>query len=124
MPAHKPEQVNDCLIEAINNGDVESALAMYEADAAFVTEKGTVTGTDAIRNVMESFIALKPKISMVAKEAVQTGDIAVTSGTWSLTGTGPDGEALEMGGRSVEVVRRQADGTWLFAIDLPNGAEG
>ncbi len=124
MPAHKPEQVNDCLIEAINNADVEAALAMYEKDAAFVTEEGTVTGTAAVRQVMEAFIALKPKISMVAKEAVQTGDIAVTGGTWSLTGTGPDGEVLEMSGKSVEVVRRQADGTWLFAIDLPNGAEG
>ena len=123
MTAQTPTQVNDRLIEAINNGDVESALAMYEADAAFVTAEGTVTGTDAIRKVMESFIALKPKITMVAKEAVQTGDIAITGGTWSLTGTGPDGAALEMGGRSVEVVRRQADGTWLFAIDAPSGAE-
>ena len=124
MPAHKPEQVNDCLIEAINNGDVEAALAMYEADAAFVTAEGIVTGTAAVRKVMEAFIALKPTISMVAKKPVQTGDIAVTSGSWSLTGTGADGEALKMSGKSVEVVRRQANGTWLFAIDLPNGAEG
>ena len=27
------------------------------------------------------------------------------------------------GGQSVEVARRQADGTWLFAIDLPFGME-
>jgi ketosteroid isomerase-like protein len=123
MAAHKPEEVNPCLIEAINNGDVESALAMYETGAAFVTEEGTVTGSEAIRMVMESCIALKPKISIVAKETVQAGDIAVTRGNWSLTGTGPEGEALDMAGQSVEVVRRQADGTWLFVIDLPNGAE-
>ena len=123
MTAKTPTQVNDRLIEAINKGDVESALAMYEADAAFVTADGTVTGTDAIREVMEAFVALKPNITMVAKDAVQSGDIAITGGTWSLTGTDADGTALEMTGRSVEVVRRQADGTWLFAIDAPNGAD-
>ncbi len=123
MTANTPTEVNDRLIEAINTGDIEAALAMYEPEAAFETAEGTVTGTAAIREVMESFIAMKPSISMVAKDAVQTGDIAITGGTWSLTGTGPDGEALEMTGRSVEVVRRQADGRWLFAIDAPNGAE-
>ncbi len=81
-------------------------------------------GIPQLINLSVSLLSGCPKISMVAKEAVRTGDIAVTGGTWSLTGTDADGEALEMSGRSVEVVRRQADGTWLFAIDLPNGAEG
>jgi hypothetical protein len=28
-----------------------------------------------------------------------------------------------MNGQSVEVTRRQSDGSWLFAIDMPFGAE-
>jgi len=28
-----------------------------------------------------------------------------------------------MSGRSAEVVRRQADGTWLFVIDNPRGGQ-
>jgi uncharacterized protein (TIGR02246 family) len=123
MAAQTPQEVNPQLIDAINRGDVEGALALYEPDAAFVTDEGTVVGHDAIRPVMEAFISTKPQLTMEPKEVVQTGDIAMTRGTWKLVGTDPDGKPLEMGGRSVEVVRRQADGSWRFAIDDPNGAE-
>ena len=123
MAAQTPQEVNSQLIDAINRGDVEGALALYEPEAAFVTDEGTVVGHDAIRPVMEAFISTKPQLTMEPKEVVQTGDIAVTRGTWKLVGTDPDGKPLEMGGRSVEVVRRQADGSWRFVIDDPNGAE-
>lgn len=123
MPAMTPEEVNPQLIDALNRRDLEGALALYEADAAFETDEGTIVGIDAIRPVMEAFIATKPQLTMEPKEIIRTGDIAVTRGTWKLVGTGPDGSALEMGGRSIEVVRKQADGTWRFAIDSPNGAE-
>ena len=123
MAARTPQEVNPQLIDAINRGDLEAALAMYEADATFVTEEGPVSGLDAIRGVMEAFIATKPHITMEPKEIAICGDIAMTRGTWKLAGTGPDGAPLEMGGNSVEVVRRQSDGTWRFAIDDPNGAD-
>ena len=43
------------------------------------------------------------------------------SGQWQLGMTGPDGKPVELAGRSVEVVRREPDGRWLFAIDEPFG---
>lgn len=123
MPPTTPNEVNEYLISAINNGDVDSAVALYEPDAIFETADGPVTGTAAIRDVMTAFMALKPTLNMTAKDAIRTGDLAVTRGTWSLSGTGADGEPVSMRGRSIEVVRRQTDGNWLFAIDAPNGAE-
>ena len=53
----------------------------------------------------------------------QCGDLAVVSAKWDLAVAGPDGKPAKMPGQSVEVVRRQADGRWLFAIDLPFGVE-
>ena len=123
MAARTPEEVNPQLIDAINRGDVDAALELYEPGAAFVTEEGVVVGHDAIRPVMEAFIATKPSLTMEPKEVVRSGDVAITRGTWKLVGTGPDGDAIEMNGRSVEVVREQADGTWRFLIDDPNGRE-
>jgi ketosteroid isomerase-like protein len=35
--------------------------------------------------------------------------------------TGQDGKPASMNGQSVEVVRRQPDGRWLFAVDFPFG---
>ncbi len=123
MAANTPEEVNPQLIDALNRHDVDACVELYEPDAAFVTEEGTVVGHDAIRTVMEAFISTKPSITMEPREVVRSGDVAMTRGAWKLTGTGPDGDTIEMGGRSVEIVREQADGTWRFVVDDPTGRD-
>jgi ketosteroid isomerase-like protein len=121
MPARKPEDLDIMIGQFINAGDVESALALYEPGAAFVVEPGNVvTGKDAIRRVMVDIVAMKPTITIEAK-AVESGDIALLYGSWSLSGTDPDGGAVSMTGSSREVARRQPNGDWLFVIDDPNG---
>ena len=125
MPARKPEECDTLLVEAVNRGDLEAAVALYEPNASFVLESGqVVTGKAAIREAMQGFLALKPKFTIEVK-AVQSGDggLALTRGKWSLSGTGPDGKPTAMSGNSTEVVRRQTDGTWLFVIDNPRGAD-
>lgn len=125
MPARKPEECDLLLVEALGKGDLEAALALYEPNASFVLDSGqVVTGLGAIREVMQGFLALKPKFTMEVK-AVQNGDenIALLRGQWCLDGTGPDGKPMTMSGNSTEVVRRQPDGTWKFIIDNPRGAD-
>jgi uncharacterized protein (TIGR02246 family) len=123
MAARKPEDCDYLLVEAINKGDLETAVALYEPGASFVQESGqVVTGRAAIREVMQGFVALKPKFTIEVK-AVQSGDLALLRGKWSVTGKNPDGTPLAMSGNSTEVVRRQPDGTWLFVIDNPRGAD-
>lgn len=125
MPARRPEECDLLLVEALNNGDLEAALALYEPNASFVLDSGQIiTGVAAIREVMQGFLALKPEFTMEVK-AVQNGDenIALLRGKWNLSGTGPDGKPMTMSGNSTEVVRRQPDGTWRFIIDNPRGAD-
>jgi uncharacterized protein (TIGR02246 family) len=125
MPARKPEECDTLLVEAINRGDLEAALALYEPNASFVQDSGeVVTGLGAIREVMQGFLAIKPKFSIEVK-AVQSGDggLALLRAKWSATGTGPDGKPMTITGNSTEVVRRQSDGTWRFVIDNPRGAD-
>jgi uncharacterized protein (TIGR02246 family) len=125
MPARKPEECDSLLIEAVQKGDLETALALYEPNASFVQDTGeVVSGHAAIREVMKAFITLKPRFALKV-DGVQSGDgtLALTRATWSLTGTDPEGKPVTMGGRSTEVVRRQSDGTWKFVIDNPHGAE-
>jgi len=55
-------------------------------------------------------------------EHVNAGDLeALLDNDWSFTAKGADGGSTERAGRALEVVRRQADGTWRFAIDDPYG---
>lgn len=56
-----------------------------------------------------------------AQNPVQPIHLAVVYNDWSLAATGPDGAAVNTTGRSIEICRRQADGTWLFVVDDPFG---
>ena len=123
MPARKPEECDTLWGEALNRGDLEAAVALYEADAAFVQEPGKVVrGHAAVRGAMQGFLAIKPKFT-ISVNSVENGDIAVLRSKWSVNGTGPDGKPVAMSGNGIEVVRRQADGTWKFVIDNPAGAD-
>ena len=120
MPARTPEQVNEQLIDALNRGDIDAAMDLYDPEASFVNEGKVVTGLAAIRSIMEAFAAVKPQFNFKPKATVQSGDIALTGNNWSLTGTDADGNAMEMSGNSFEVVRRGSDGNWRFVIDIPD----
>jgi ketosteroid isomerase-like protein len=40
---------------------------------------------------------------------------------WSMSATDAKGNLIQMKGRTSDVLRRQADGTWLVAFDNPWG---
>jgi uncharacterized protein (TIGR02246 family) len=122
MPAHKPEELDELFTQALNSGDLDALVALYEPQACINPEPGQVaTGTQAIREALSGFLAMNPKLTLEVKNLNQTSDIALTTGNWHLTGTGPDGSPVDMRGQSVEVSRRQPDGTWRFVIDNPFG---
>lgn len=104
--------------KALTDGDLEAAVALYEPEACVVPEPGTmVKGTAAIRETLAGFLSLKPTVTAPPSQVIQTGNVAAVFNTWSLKGTGPDGSAVDLTGNSAEVVRQQADGTWLYLID-------
>jgi uncharacterized protein (TIGR02246 family) len=124
MPAQRPEQLDELFAEALNSGDLDALANLYEHDASLSPQAGqVVTGTEAIREALSAFIGMRPTIMLTTKTLARTGDIALTSAKWELTGTGPDGNPIKMGGQSAEVSRRQPDGTWLFVIDSAFGLE-
>ena len=122
MPANRPEDCDLQVVKAINEGDLQGALDLYEAQATFVPEVGQAeSGTDAIREIMIGFIAGSPTLTVKVPHVYQSGDIAILISDWTMKGTGPDGSPMEQSGKGTEVVRRQADGTWKFIIDNPHG---
>lgn len=122
MGAKNPKDVVEQAVKAISAGDADGALEMYEATALFVGPNSEIScGTEEIRQALESFMNLKPNFR-VDIDQVLTGegcDVAQVSGRWSFVGTDPEGQEVQMSGRNVDVVRRQADGTWRLVIDNP-----
>lgn len=124
MPARNPEELDRLFSEALNGGNLDALVALYEPQAAFTPEPGqVVNGTQAIREALNAFVAIKPTLTLDVKTLARTEDIALTSAKWELSGTDPDGNEITMAGHSVEVSRRQPDGSWLFVIDTPWGLE-
>ena len=123
MPASTPEDTDRRFAQALNAGRIDDLTALYEPQATLMPSPGKlVSGLAAIREALAQFVAAKPKMSLTPKLVAQSGDLAVVTASWQLAMTGPDGKPANMTGQSVEVVRRQADGQWLFVIDLPFGA--
>lgn len=123
MPARQPEEIQSLFTAAFNAGSVDDLLALYEEKAAFATGPDTaITGKSAIREAMMGFLAMKPTLRYESSFTMRAGDdLALLQGRWTITGTGANGEPVQMAGTSREVVRRQRDGTWLYAIDDPGG---
>jgi uncharacterized protein (TIGR02246 family) len=102
---------------------VEQVVALYEEDGSFLQRDGSAaTGRPEIRRVIARMVAMRPVLRSDVIRVVKAGeDLAVPYNDWSMSVKGRDGERIERTGRAIEVVRRQADGTWLFAIDDPYG---
>jgi uncharacterized protein (TIGR02246 family) len=123
MPARTPGDVDRLFAEALNNGNLEALVALYEPEAVLMPQPGKVVhGIAAIKESLTQFLAGKPKISLKPRMITHTDDLAVVVAKWELSITAPDGKPAQSTGQSVEVMRKQSDGRWLFAIDLPFGA--
>ncbi len=108
--AAEPEDLGRFFVERANAGDVEGLVALYEPDAVLAFPAGRIAvGSQAIRQVYERLLADRPTFTPgQQRPALRNGDLAMTS------------TRLAGGGATVEVARRQTDGTWLWVLDQPN----
>jgi uncharacterized protein (TIGR02246 family) len=121
-----PEEVLNSVTEGINAGDLDSLMTLYEADACFATQPGQLAKSlETIRQSLRGFTDIKNgKLDLKVKRVLQASDLALVISEWSFTGTGPDGNPVNIAAKkSTEVLRQQADGTWRFVIDNPWGTE-
>jgi uncharacterized protein (TIGR02246 family) len=122
MGADSPERVIELFTEALNGGDADAAMALYEAGATFAPQPGErVTGHEAIRAALDQFMALDPRIEGEITNVTTAGDVALVMNRWHLEGAQTDGTPVEMRGHSADVLRRDPDGGWRILIDDPWG---
>ena len=119
-----PERVLEAIVAGINAGDLESLMPLYERDAAFATQPGSLApGAAGIREALSGFISMKGTLDLEVTRVLEVDDLALVIGVWSFEGTGPDGEPVRLAARNADVLRRQTDGSWRFVIDNPWGVD-
>lgn len=108
--AARPEDLTRLFVAAANAKDADAIAALYENDAVMAYPPGQVTvGREAIRTLWTEAVKHMPTIE--PEDPLPT----LVSGDIALTSTPPqDGS-----GARAQVVRRQADGSWLRLIDQP-----
>lgn len=123
--ARHPAECNHILLAALEAGDIDTSVALYEPTAVLFKKSGeAITGLDAIRQNNAFLIALKPKFTIEFIKTTISGDgtLATNRMKATLTGAGADGRTIEGSIHTLEVVRKQADGTWRYIIDDPYGS--
>jgi len=124
MSTGTPEQVLESIVEGINTGNLDKLLALYEPEAAFSAQPGSLAhGLRGIREALGAFVAMQGKLDLKVTRVLEVSDLALVIGAWSFTGTGPDGEPVKLAAKNADVLRRQVDGSWRFVIDNPWGTD-
>jgi uncharacterized protein (TIGR02246 family) len=117
-----PEQLLESIVNGINSGNLDGLLTLYEDQAAFAAQPGTLAhGLEAIRGALAGFIAMKGILDLKVTRVLEASDLALVTGVWTFDGTGPDGRPVTLTGQNADVLRRQPDGSWRFVIDNPWG---
>ncbi len=108
--AATPEDLTRLFVERSNAGDADGVAELYEPDAVMAYPPGQLTiGREAIRDLWQSVLTHRPHFTPEPPlPTLIRGDIALTS-------TPPRDGA----GARAQVVRRQADGSWLRVLDQP-----
>jgi ketosteroid isomerase-like protein len=98
------------VVEQLNAGDVDGLVELYEPAAVMALPGGqSATGAEEIRSAYDQFVARRPVVEPGVQQAtLRSGELALTS------------SRLADGTITVEVARRQPDGTWLWVLDQPS----
>jgi len=121
MLARTPGDCDRLFEDHVNAGDVEAVVALYEEGGSLVQHDGAVAiGHAAIRGVITRLVVMRAALRNDVVRVVEAGeDLALLYNDWSMSARARDGNPIQTVGKAIEVVRRQPDGTWRFAIDDP-----
>jgi len=107
---------------AMGAGDAAGVAAIYLPDAHLLPpDAAPVEGREAIQQFIAGFLgAYHVTIAVSADEIEGRGDLAYARGHYTMEGTpkAAGTPPLREEGKFLEVLRRQPDGTWRYAVDM------
>jgi ketosteroid isomerase-like protein len=109
MTTTDPDELERLFIARADAGDLDGLLALFEPDAVLVDRDGLTCRGDGLRAALAALLAAQDRFTLgEQRPALVAGDLALTS------------TLLADGALTAEVARRRPDGTWRWAIDVPD----
>jgi uncharacterized protein (TIGR02246 family) len=116
--AASPTELSPLFTDLFARGEMEELAALYTEDALFVPGPGQeARGRMEIAAALSAMRNAGATIELETRRVDVAGDVAVLSNTATVYGLNPDGSPLVA--PTTELLRRQPDGTWLYAVDNP-----
>jgi uncharacterized protein YndB with AHSA1/START domain/ketosteroid isomerase-like protein len=120
----KPDDWPRLFEQYLNAGDLDAVIALYEPEARFVAPSGEVlVGHDQMRKVIGEMIGAKTRLRARVVQAVTDDEIAQLSSDFEGTTIDDSGRTVAISSKAIEVLRRQADGSWKLMVGNPHGRE-
>jgi limonene-1,2-epoxide hydrolase len=119
--ANQPAEAVELVCVAVSDGDLEAALAQYEAEARLRPWAHHPDGAaDQIAEILRELIDLRLPLSVRISAIVATDGIALVLSERRIAGIGPDRQWVLLSGSGATVVRCQRDRSWRIAADAWN----
>lgn len=117
-----PKQAKDVhatLAQAFNTKDLATVLSMYDTSGIFVPEPDKpVSGKEKFEEAVKAILAIPGTMEIRTVYCLETDNLAIGRSQWGIT----DGDEVRVSSKGIELMRRQADGTWKILIDHAFGA--
>ncbi|MBL7865536.1 MAG: SgcJ/EcaC family oxidoreductase [Cyclobacteriaceae bacterium] len=116
----KALDVHQRLAEAYNSRDLNTVLGIYDSSGVIVAQPNSpVSGKEKFEEAVRAILAIPGKMEIKTVYCLEAGDMAVGRSEWSIVDHGK----TRVAAKGIEVMKRQADGTWKVVIDHAFGAE-
>jgi ketosteroid isomerase-like protein len=90
MRALRPLERPGLFLRALNSGDVDAVVSLYEPDGVIAADPNQVAvGHAAIRALVAGFLIPRPRFELHDSEVVQSGDVTLVRARWTVAQPGP-----------------------------------
>ncbi|MGR3806596.1 YybH family protein [Pasteurella testudinis] len=118
--AMKPEECDMLIFEFARQKDLDGILSLFEEEAVWILDDGNRAEGHAQISVPTAGLLDAVELKWLSGPHAfvsADGTLAVCSGEWSASFQDENGNVTTVTDRNMEVVRKQADGSWKFVID-------
>ena len=111
-------------VKAAQSKQLDAWMAFYADDAVVLPPNDkAASGKEAIRKPVADLLAL-PELSIswqpVKADVSRSADLAYLYGAYNLSFKGPNGKTVSDRGKTLEVWKKQSDGSWKCIVDTWN----
>jgi ketosteroid isomerase-like protein len=118
--AHRPEEALELVGTALSDGDLEAALAQYERGAVlrpFAMDPTAAAPAMPLHGLLTGVMAVRLPLSVTVCAVLPCGELALVLAERRMSGRGPGGQRVQLGGLGATVVRQQPGGSWRIVAD-------